>query len=307
MGLKQLLGEWCPNTYEYLQDRHRSMVAMKHAGLSETEQVAELARLYKKKTGHEVNFSNPRRYTEKIQWRKMFGLDSDMSRLSDKYAVRKWVAEKIGSDHLIPLIGAWESADEIDFAGLPRSFVLKTNNASGTNIIVPDCASFDVSSTKRRLDRWLNLQYGWLTFEKQYLDIKPMVIAEQYMKDDETSELIDYKFLCFDGVPRFVWVDCDRLTNHKRAVFDTNWNLAEWNQYSYGLPSQLPQRPASFDLMLSFAKVLCEGFPHVRVDFYVINGQVYFGEMTFTNGSGFERIEPDEFDFVLGDMWNEAY
>ena len=305
MDLKQTLSRCCPEAYEWLQDKYRSRVIKRHSSLSEAEQVVELGRLYNEKSGHDVDFSNPKRYTEKIQWRKLFGLTPEMSRLSDKYAVREWVSEKIGEEHLIPLIGVWDSVEDIDFDTMPQSFVLKTNNASGTNIIVPDISLFNIVAAKRRLKRWMDMQYGWLTFEKQYLAIKPRIIAEKFMIDSESNDLADYKFLCFHGVPKYVWVDSDRHANHKRAVFDMNWKLAEWNQFSYGLPLHLPTRPDSFEEMKTCAEVLCEGFSHVRVDFYTINGKVYFGEMTFTNGSGFEQIEPDEYDYILGSMWNE--
>lgn len=305
MNVKSFLNQYCPNFYAWLQYKNRIRVIKAHSRMSDDEQLKQVASLYKEKTGHDLNYGNPRRYTEKIQWRKMFGLDHNMALLSDKFAVREWVSDKLGPEYLIPLIGAWESVDDIDWDALPQSFVLKTNNASGTNLIVPDRSKLNLTLAKKTLSRWMKMRYGWLTFEKQYLDIKPMVIAEKYMKDAKTDELNDYKFLCFDGAPKFVWVDCDRQVNHRRAVFDLDWRLVEWNQLNYGLPTNLPPKPDCFDEMKKCAQILSAGFPHVRVDFYDINGRVYFGEMTFTNGSGYECIYPDEYDFKLGELWNE--
>lgn len=204
MNVKSFLNQYCPNFYAWLQYKNRIRVIKAHSRMSHDEQLKQVASLYKEKTGHDLNFGNPRRYTEKIQWRKMFGLDHNMALLSDKFAVREWVSDKLGPEYLIPLIGAWESVDDIDWDALPQSFVLKTNNASGTNLIVPDRSKLNLTLAKKTLSRWMKMRYGWLTFEKQYLDIKPMVIAEKYMKDAKTDELNDYKFLCFDGAPKFV-------------------------------------------------------------------------------------------------------
>lgn len=290
--------------YDLLRQAQNSALSKRHSAMAEADVPTELARMYRRRIGREPDFENPRRYTEKMQWRKLHGLTPEMARLSDKYAVRKWVANRIGDEYLVPLLGRWAQAADIDFDALPQEFVLKTNNGSSTNIIVRDRSKLDVTDARKRLDEWMGYQMGWVYFERQYNDIEPCVIAEEMLHPAAgENDLCDYKFLCFDGEPRFVWVDLDRYTNHTRAMFDTDWNLQDWNQYNYPLIPYVPERPKCLDKMLDLARELSAGFDHVRVDLYEVDGRVYFGEMTFTNGSGFERIVPDEYDEVLGGYW----
>lgn len=266
--------------------------------------VKELRRLYKSRIGVDLNLENPVRYTEKIQWSKLYDRDSMRSTLSDKYAVREWIGEKIGDEYLIPLLGVWESPDEIDFDKLPNNFVMKTNNASGTNALVKDKTKENLKRLKRRLRSWLAFENGWYLFDLQYQDIPPKIIAEKYMIDHGSSrELMDYKFMCFNGTPMYVWVDLDRYTDHRRIVFDLDWKIQPWTQYGYPAVEEIVEKPQCFDEMVQIAKELSQGFGHVRVDLYSIDNRPYFGEMTFTNGSGFEPIIPDEYDAVLGSMW----
>ena len=304
MSLKRALEKYTPSLYSWLRERYRDGQISKHKQMSVPERELELCRLYKSRTGHDLDLLAPQRYTEKIQWSKLYNTDSQRSCLSDKYEVRDWVERKIGSEYLIPLLGVWEKPVDIDFDSLPNQFVLKTNNSSATNIIVLDKSKMDRSRVKAQLEKWLSLEVGWCFFELQYLPIKPMIIAEKLMKqEDSNAELMDYKFLCFGGEPYFVWVDIDRYTNHRRAVFDLDWNKQPWVQYNYPEVDEEIPKPSCFDEMLALAKKLCEGFDHVRVDLYEINGRPYFGEMTFTNGSGFEPIYPDRFDYELGSLW----
>lgn len=267
------------------------------------EVAAELGRMYEKRIGLPLNLAKPMRYTEKIQWSKLHDSSDRRSLLSDKYAVRNWVEETIGSQYLIPLLGVWGSADEINVDKLPIKFVLKTNNASGTNVLVKDKRKMNWDKVRRTLNDWLSMDYAYYSFEMQYKDIEPKIIAEEFMLPVEgESDLRDYKFLCFNGEPAYIWVDVNRNTNHARAVYDINWGLQPWNQYDY--PERINvQKPQSLEEMIDIARALSKGFPHVRVDLYEIDGRPYFGEMTFTNGSGFERIDPIEYDELLGDMW----
>ena len=136
----------------------------------------------------------------------------------------------------------------------------------------------------------------------QYRDISPLIIAEKLIQDDTDHELRDYKLLCFDGIPYYCWVDCDRYTNHTRNVDDMEWNLMAWTQGNYHNSVETIKKPDNYDAMINIAKKLSQGFGHVRVDLYNVNGKIYFGEMTFTNGSGFEKL-PDEVNIELGSLW----
>lgn len=263
-----------------------------------------ISKLYKKRTGYELDWTNLESYTEKMQWAKLYEVLPEKSRLADKYAVREWVKEKIGEEFLIPVLGVWDDFDKIDFERLPKSFVLKVTNGSGTNIIVKDKDKLDKVIAKARITYWMKVDRSYIKgFETHYSKIKPRIIAEQYI-EHEGEDLQDYKFLCFDGKVYYCWVDVGRYHEHKRNVYDLNWNLQTWNQYNYGNTDGEIPKPENFEKMVKLAGVLCQGFSHVRVDFYNVEGKIYFGEMTFTNGSGFEPIEPRSADIELGKLWN---
>lgn len=267
-------------------------------------QVNILENLYKDKIGHTLDWNNLSTYTEKMQWEKIFNKDSQKSVLSDKYAVREWVADKIGYEYLIPMLGFWGDFDDIDFSTLPDQFVLKTNHGSGTNFIVRDKSKMDLKKARIIFNDWLSTDYGYNTgFELHYSDICPKIIAEKYMEADD-GELQDYKFLCFDGQPYYCWVDKGRYSKHTRNVYNLKWELQPWNQEEYETYETPIPCPNNFGKMIELVTVLCKGFSHVRVDLYNIDGKIYFGEMTFTNGSGLDRIIPEEYDKMLGDLWN---
>lgn len=305
LNLKQTAQKHVPGLYVFIKRRYWNKLISEHSKMSRLEAETELLRLYKDRMGHELDLCNPTRYTEKIQWCKLHSMDETKSLLADKYAVRGWVAEKIGEEHLIPLLGVWESADQVDFNILPDSFVLKTNNASGTNLIVPDKTKLDIRKARRKLRSWLDFNCGWVFFESQYLRIKPLVIAEKFMTNPDGSEINDYKFTCFNGKAKFLRIDCDRHgEKHTRCMFDLDWNRLPFMEGRYDWPKDLPDKPERFDELVALVEKLAAGFACVRVDFYVIGGRFYFGEMTFSSGGGYERIFPDEYDQILGGGWD---
>lgn len=244
---------------------------------------------------------HPVTYRQKIQWSKYYNVSSIKTQLSDKVCVRQWVAERIGEEHLIPVIGVYNSAKEIDFDSLPEQFVIKMNYSSGLNIIVKNKSLISVSDIKKQLKKWRKNRSAYRNFEMQYRDIVPKILIEQYL-DDGDGELKDYKFLCFNGMVYYCWMDFDRYGDHRRNIYDTEWVLQPWIQ-RHKNKEGIISKPENFDEMLEIAKALCKGFDHVRVDLYNVNGQIYFGEMTFTNGNGLEKIIPQEYDVLLGNMW----
>lgn len=261
-----------------------------------------LEKEYRKSMGENFDIHNPKSYSQKIQWLKLYDNNPLRSQLTDKVLVRDWVSQKIGKEYLIPVLGIYDHFDEIDFSKLPNKFVIKTNHSSGWNIIVQDKSKLDKKIARKKIERWLKLDYAyWTEYEIHYSAIKPRIIIEKYMADKK-GELNDFKFLCFNGECKYVWMDFDRMTNHKRNVYDMEWNLQPWNQYTYGNYNEIIEKPINFEKMCYLASVLCKGFKHVRVDLYNIDGKIYFGEMTFTNGSGFEGIYPKEYDYKLGEM-----
>lgn len=259
--------------------------------------------MYKRSIGRKLDWNNLKAYTEKMQWAKLYDATQIKTNLSDKYVVRNWVADKIGKEYLIPLLGNWKNFDEIDFNNLPNQFVLKTNHGSGTVFIVKDKNTINKNECRKKFNDWMKTDYSYATgFEMQYSKIKRQIIAEKYL-ESEYGELQDYKFLCFDNKPYFCWVDIGRFNNHTRNVYNLDWELQPWNQYTYKNYKIPIEKPKNFEKMVEIAEILCQGFSHVRVDLYNIDGQIYFGEMTFSNGSGFDRIIPDKYDYMLGNLW----
>lgn len=270
--------------------------------MSEQEMVEEVSKKYYFYQGKKLDIVNPKTYTEKIQYRKIYGYTSEMRDLSDKVLVRSWVEKKIGKEYLIPCLGVYDSFDEIDFDKLPERFVIKTNHSSGWNMIVKQKKKFDKAYAKRKFDLWLSLDYAYVTgFEMQYSGIKPKIIIEKYVVNSK-NELPDYKFLCFGGEVKYCWVDMGRYSDHRRNVYDTEWNLQPWTQCHQNADYSVP-KPINYEKMVDIAGKLCKGFEHVRVDLYNVDGKIYFGEMTFTSASGYEKIIPEKYDLILGNMW----
>ena len=272
----------------------------------DAEQLMEYnAKLFENRQGYKLDWNNLQTYSEKMQWEKLFDKDRRKVICADKYRVREWVSERIGKEYLIPLVGVWDNARDIDFSKLPNQFVLKTNCSSGDVIIVKNrdsLSSKEIRGYKAKLNYYLHMNFGYNTCELHYNDIRPKVIAEAFI-DSGKEDLQDYKFLCFDGKPYYCWVDIGRYHNHKRNIYDLEWKLQEWHQFNYGIANEKIEKPKNFEKMIEIAEILSKGFPHVRVDLYEVNGKIYFGEMTFTNSSGFEKIEPKSADLMLGELW----
>jgi hypothetical protein len=260
--------------------------------------------IFKSSCGYSLNLKNPKTFNEKIQWLKLYGNLKKYTNLVDKYEVRKYIAETIGEEYLIPLIGIWDRVEDIDFNKLPKQFVLKCNHDSGSVVICKDKSSFDIRKAKKILKKYLRRNFYYPTREPQYKNIKPRIICEKYMIDESGTELKDYKFFCFNGEPKIIQVDFDRFINHKRNLYNIEWNYVPVSICYPTDSSRIINMPRKLKEMLSFAKTLSENIPHVRVDFYLIQDRIYFGELTFTHGTGFEKFEPKEFGFEMG-SWLE--
>lgn len=257
-----------------------------------------------------IDWKNPKSIDEKIQWLKFYGDTSQWPQLADKYAVRDYVREK-GLEHiLVPLLGKWDKAEEIDWDVLPNQFVMKTNHGSGDALICTDKSNLDTDFWTRFFAKQLELKFGTTMGEPHYDKIPPCIIAEQYLdstKQQITScSPIDYKIWCFDGRPAYIWA-CYNRTKHSCEVglYDLDWNFLP--QYSvslehYQLTSQPIPVPKHLKEMLEYASILTQGFPIVRMDMYEIDGHVYFGEMTFTPASGANTFYTHEFRNILGDL-----
>lgn len=250
-----------------------------------------------------LDLKHPTTYNEKLQWLKLNDRNPEYASLVDKYEVRKFIEKTIGEDYLIPLLGIWDSIDEIDFDKLPNQFVLKCTHDSGGLVICRDKEKLDIEKAKKKLKKSLRHNYYWGQREWIYKSIKPRIIAEKYMVDESKKELKDYKFFCFDGAVKAMFIATDRGIDTRFDFFDLEFNHMPFMQH-YPNSNKPIRKPKGFEKMIGLAKVLSEGFPHVRVDFYDINGEVYFGEMTFFHFSGWEKFEPEKYDQLFG-SWLE--
>lgn len=264
---------------------------------------------YKRHTHKNMNWENPEDLNQKIQWLKVYGDTSQWPKLADKYLVREFIKEKGYEDILIPLLGVWNDAREIDFSKLPNKFVLKPNNGSADVIIVKDKSNLDIQEVIKKLNWSMKHRFGLENAEPHYFKIKPLIVAEELLEqNDNLSEesLIDYKVWCFNGTPNCVCVYCNRKGGQvQKSTYDLNWQchpeMAVVNFHSQPGREDIP-RPKNFEKMLEIAKVLSQGFPEVRVDFYNIDGKIYFGEMTFTGAGGFIDFYTEDALVKLGKL-----
>lgn len=252
--------------------------------------------------GYWMDWNNPQTFNEKIQWLKVYDRHPEYTKLVDKAAVKNYVASIIGEQYIIPTLAVYDSADSIDFDNLPNQFVLKCTHDSGGIVICRDKASLNKSAARTKLRKGLKRNYVIQNREYPYKNVLRRIIAEKYINDGDGNDIMDYKFFCFNGVPRFVELDFDRFTNHRRNVYDTKWNLLDLQiLYPKGNDRAIP-KPQNFDVMIEIAAKISIGIPHVRVDLYNVNGKIYFGEMTFFHGSGMESFTPQEWDLIFGKM-----
>ena len=257
--------------------------------------------------GRKVNLENPVTFYDKIQWLKIHDRNPEYNRIVDKYEAKIHAANLIGEEYIIPSYGVWENFDDIDFDALPNQFVLKCTHDSGSLVVVRDKNSHDMKQSRQFLKKRLRRNLYRYAREWVYKDVKPRILAEKYMEEAAGDALIDYKFLCFNGTPKFCEVITDRWTDESTDFFDMNWKHLDLMDLS-NLAGQehnnlrQPDRPKNFELMAEFATILARDTIFRRVDFYEIKGKVYFGEITFYPCAGLVLLAPDKWNKILGDM-----
>ncbi|GHH99564.1 ATP-grasp fold amidoligase family protein [Neobacillus kokaensis] len=264
-----------------------------------SDKINRLKTRFKRHHHYELNLANPRTFSEKIQWTKLYGRLERFSKYADKYEVRQYVQEKIGKQYLIPFIGVYDRVDEIDWNTLPESFVMKANHAWRTNIIVKDKTKIDWKEKKLQMENWLKLNFGEKSGQPNYYNIKPRIVIEELIKDP-TGDLKDYKFFCFHGEPKFIQVDGERFNGHERDLFDLNWNKLPFRLGYNNDFKDSPSKPTGLNEMIKVAQQLSSDFPFVRVDLYYTNEHIYFGELTFTPGNGLTKFRPRKYDDLYG-------
>ncbi|NLB65700.1 MAG: glycosyltransferase [Lentisphaerae bacterium] len=270
---------------------------------------ASIDRQFLETFGRPMNWEEPRTLNEKLNWMKVYYRDQRLRDAADKVAVRDLVRERVGEEYLIPLLGVWDRVRDIDWEGLPDEFVMKVNHGSGQNWVVRDKAREDFAKVRRTFREWMAISHYASSREWTYQGLKPRILAEQLLLDDEGAIPMDYKFHCFGGRAECVQVDLDRATAHKRNFYSLDWELLPfvwtewWGEEEPKWPNgKAVERPGKLAEMIEIAEVLAEGFPLARIDLYYCRGRVFFGEVTFFHGGGFERFEPGEYDLMYGEM-----
>ncbi len=283
-----------------VKKRHYNMGAM----LDEDKKVEILKNVFRKKNGYDLNLENPKTMNEKIMWFKLYYQDPLVTKCCDKYAVKDYVSEVVGEKYVVPTLGVWKSADEIDFDSLPEKFVLKVNWSSGYNIIVKDKSQLDIEKTKKKIKKWMepdrNSYYQY--FNWGYKHMEPVVYAEEYVEQFD-GQVYDYKFFMCGGKYEFMFIATDR-SNHDDLTFDYFDNEFNHIPCSYGdqvNAKTIPEKPANYEEMIEVATKLSQPFPFVRVDFYQVGDRIYLGEMTFYCGGGLKAFYPPVWDTVLGE------
>lgn len=251
----------------------------------------------------ELNLKNPQSFNEKLQWLKIYDRNPQYTQMVDKYEAKKYVSNIIGEEYIIPTLGIYNSFEEIDFNKLPNQFVIKCTHDSGGLVIIKDKKNMDIKEVEKKINKCLKRNYYYGSREWVYKNVKPRIIIEKYMEDNN-SIMRDYKFFCFNGEPKLMYLS-EGLENHETArmsFYDMDFNLIDCKRKDYKQLDYTPKKPKTFEQMKEFASILSKDIPHVRVDWYEINGKLYFGELTFFTCSGFIPFEPEEWDYKLGEM-----
>lgn len=254
--------------------------------------------------GKRLNLINPQTYTEKLQWLKIYDHNPLYTTMVDKYAVKQFVAEKIGEEYVIPTFGVWDSLEEVEFDSLPNQFVLKTTfGGGGYDLVI--CKD----KTKQEKDEIIDYMKGFMKQDQYrswrewpYKNVPRRILAEKYLEEPGKSSLTDYKVLCFNGEAKLIELHNGRYTdNHTQDFYDCKWNKMPITQGGEDISDDVAEKPKLLNKMIQLSNVLSKDIPHVRVDWYIINSQLYFGELTFYDASGFDPFVPDEYNYIIGD------
>lgn len=253
---------------------------------------------YKLKTGKSLNLKKPVLYNEKLQWLKLYDHNSLYTIMVDKYGMKEFVSQKVGEKYTIPTLGVWEKFDNIDFNQLPERFVLKCTHDQGS-VILCNKNSLNFEKARKSLNYSTSVNYYNICREWPYKNVKPRIIAEPLITDGN-DYLLDYKFFCFNGEPKFMYISSDLDSSPTTDFYDMSFKKINMKMRDPN-SKEVMSKPFFFDEMKILAQKLSEGIPHLRVDFYFANNNIYVGELTFFPNAGFCKIEPKELEHTLGD------
>ena len=285
-------------------DREKRFLALERRGFYDKLSDEQFIRKkWKAVFGTEIDLDNPKTFNEKLQWLKLHDRKPEYTTMVDKYLVKDYVAKLIGEEYIIPTLGVWDSYDEINFDSLPDKFVLKCTHDSASVKVIKDKNKIDHTQLNNYFKSKLRCNYYYVAREWPYKDVKPRIMVEKYMEDFVTQDLRDYKFFCFNGEPKLLFIACERQ-NDSETKFDFYDIDFTHLPFRNGHPNAdvPPQKPYAFEKMKELAKKLSIGIPQVRIDFYEVNGHVLFGEYTFCHWGGFVPFEPEEWDEIIGNM-----
>jgi len=298
MGIKSTIknsfwGEYLISVY------HIAMCKIMPAIVSDEKAVKKY---YKKKFGKELDLSNPQTFAEKTNWYKLNDKNPLMEKCADKVSARDYVSEKGFDDYLNECYGVYDSVDDIKYEALPDSFVIKAAHGSHMCYIVKDKSIFNWKQAKKMMKTWLHQDIYWSGREWVYKNVPKRLIIEKYL-EDETGELRDYKFYCFNGEPRFVQYDTGRFSQHRRNIYDLDFELMPVRYVVDRKTDEIIKKPDCFENMIECARRLSEPFQFARIDFYLVKENIYFGEITFFSSGGGAVFEPEEYEYLFGQMW----
>ena len=256
---------------------------------------------YRYHMGKKLNLKQPESFNEKLQWLKLYDRNPQYPLLVDKYAVRNYVKERIGEEHLVPLIGVYEKYEDINFELLPEQFVMKPNHTSGDIYFCKDIRSIDHIRLKKYINKWIKKNQFWYGREWPYKYIKPLILCEKYLINTSGEELKDYKFLCFKGEVLCSFVCLNRFSPGGLNVdfYDIDWNLMPFERHYARSNTTIP-KPYTYSKMIHYSEILSTGLPFARIDFYESDRRLFFSEITLYPGSGFEEFSPESYDYLLG-------
>lgn len=258
--------------------------------------------VYRSEMGKRLNLDAPVTFNEKLQWLKLYDRKPEYSRYIDKYAVRSYISETLGKQYLIPLLGVYDSAEKIDWDSLPNKFVLKCTHGSSANIICTNKDTLDIKASKIKLNGWMKKSWYWFGREWPYKNVTPKIVCETFISEtDNTPD--DYKVLCFNGKAKLIEVHIDRYGHHTQDFYDLEWNKMTISQggttsdFVYEVPRQ-------FEKMIQLSEQLAANMRHVRIDWFMVQDKLYFGEITLYDASGFDNFDNEDDDYLLGSWIN---
>ena len=261
--------------------------------------------LYRLAMGEKCNLKNPVKYNEKLQWLKLYDRNPEYSKMVDKYEVKQYIGALLGEEYIIPTLGVYSTYDEIDFSKLPDQFVLKCTHDSGSVEICKNKDTFDFDGARERLTKALKREYYYTYREWPYKYVKPRIIAEKFLIDEAVDDLRDYKVMCFNGEAQIIEVHENRFAKERgytQTFYDREWNKLTISQEGLAPIKESREKPVKLEEMFSLSEKIAKDMYHARIDWYVIGDVLYFGEITFYDGSGFSPFDDEKDDIFLGSM-----